>query len=351
MKLKLIYFIIFFTILLASTALAGGLSISEMRFSVNYDDAYTYRLEFDNHRASYAFGLANNSKINADVLPGSNVTFTIRLANTFQGGFENDFRNAFSRIRIEEIDDGADLEDTSNDIDLDAGNDGLVDINFGIPVDVNSGTYNVVIEGEASGRNHTTYRTEVSLKLEVRKQAHDIRISKYQLIPSVVECSRKTKITASIINAGSSSENPVALEFKSDALKISSIDKDISLESSDDAALDEKTYTKTLNDEIPSSLSPGDYPITLNLYWKNTILFDQKQLELNVRDCGEKPSTIQNETKEIINPIQQENQPVQPADSNQASYFQSSGILFAFIGGLLAFIIIVVVILAYSRRK
>ena len=344
--MKLIYFTILFMVLLASTALARGLEIPEIRFYVSYDDAYAYRLDenLNRDRTSNVFGLTNNSKINADVLPGSNVTFTIRLENMMQGSLD-DLRNVFARVRIEEIDDGADLEDTSTEIDLDAGSDGNVDVNFGIPVDVKAGTYKVVIEGEGSGRNHTNYRTEVNLKLEIKKQSHDIRITKYQLNPSVIDCNRKTKIIGSIINAGSNSEEQVALEFKSGELGINSIDRDISLINPDDATVDEKTYTKTLSADIHNSLKAGVYPILVNLYWKNNILFDRKILYLTVRDCNPNAQKPVNNGENGPIDVASQQQPIE----NSIPSFSSYGYLLIIVFGLLAFITTALVIFMYSR--
>lgn len=353
--MKLIYFSIAFFVLLGAASFARGLEITEIRFYVSYDDAYVYRLE-NKERASWVFGLTNNSKINADVLPGSNISFTIRLANTLQGGHESELRDVFARVRIEEIDDGSDLEETSMNLDLDGGNDDLVDVNFNIPVDVKTGTYKVLMEAEADSRNHTPYRTEINLKLEIKKESHDIRITRYQLSPSTIDCSRKIKLIADIMNAGSNFEESTALEFKSDELRINSITRDIPLESSNDAIIDDRRYTKTLNADIPNSLRAGTYPILINLYWKNTILFDQKILTLSVRDCGSAPSKEkQNETgaensESSQQPENGEGTSENIPPSNMAKFFPSPALLLMLLGGFVLLIIIIVLIL-YSGKK
>jgi hypothetical protein len=138
----------------------------------------------------------------------------------------------------------------------------------------------------------------------VKKQSHDIRISKILLSPGIVDCDRKARLTAEIVNAGSNTENQVALEFKSSNLGVNSYDKDISLQSSDEASVEDKTYAKTLNIEVPSFFTAGQYPIFVNLYWKNFVLFDQKTADLVVRDCDaakvEKKQEIKKEVEEVI---------------------------------------------------
>lgn len=351
--MKQMIFAILCAIIIATAVHGRGLEITEIEVNVDYDEAYTYRIEHKTRSSSDT--VSNNSKINADVLPGSNVTFTIRLENTLQG--DDEIRDVFARVRIEEIDDGSDLEDTSIDVDLEAGNDDRLDVKFKIPLDVEAGTYNVIIEGEGQGENQTNFRTEAFLKMEVKKESHDIRITSFYLNPGIVECNRKTKITAKIMNLGRNFENPIAIEFQSSTLGINSIDSDISLESSDDASIDEKEYTKNLNIEIPISLKSGVYPVYANLYWKNTILFDQKISYLTVRDC--KPSG-----QKTDQPAEnQQNKNLLPSQENDmgsgeegfsglpAKFKPSLAFLFMVATGALVFVILILFIFSYSRKN
>ena len=101
-----------------------------------------------------------------------------------------------------------------------------------------------------------------------------------------MECSRKAKLSGEITNLGTNPENEVALEFKATALGINSFDKSIVLESSEDSSEEERKYSKSLNIELPSFFKSGAYPILINTYWKNYVLFDQKTVELTVKDCS-----------------------------------------------------------------
>ena len=168
--MRQIFFLLLFIILIAGSSLAAGLEITEIDVNVDYDEAYTYRVENRDRIDSASVPVANSTKIGADVLPGSNVTFTIRVENTFQGE-DPDLRGVFATLTIEEIDDGADLEEESIDFDLEPGNDERVDIKFPIPLDVDAGTYNVIMEAEGEDRNGTSYSTKLELKLEVKSKA------------------------------------------------------------------------------------------------------------------------------------------------------------------------------------
>ena len=284
-------------ILLAPAIMAAGLQITEIDVNVDYDEAYTYRIEDRDRIDSTSVPVSNGTRIGVDVLPGSNVTLTLRIDNTFQGE-DPKLRGVFATITIEDIDDGADLEEESIDFDLEPGDDYRVDVKFAIPLDVDAGTYNVIMEAEGEDRNETLYRTEVKQKLEVKKQSHDIRITNVLLNPSSVDCDRKVKLTAEITNAGSNPESQVALEFKSGNLGINSFDRDIYLESSDEASEDEKKHTKTLNIEVPAFFQSGKFPIFINLYWKNFVLFDQKTVDLAVKDCSASKAPSKEEPKQ-----------------------------------------------------
>ncbi|MBI4154044.1 hypothetical protein HY501_01795, partial [Candidatus Woesearchaeota archaeon] len=296
---------------------------------------------------------ANGSKIDADVLPGSNVTFTIRVENTFTGE-DPEIRGVFATISIEEIDDGADLDEESLDFDLEPGADYRFDVKFHVPLDVDAGTYNTVIEAEGEDRNETLYRTELMLKLEVKKQSHDIRISNILLNPSIIDCERKAKLTAEIVNAGSNPESQVALEFKSGNLGINSFDKDIALESSDEASDEEKTHTKSLNIEVPSFLNAGTYPIFISLYWKNFVLFDQKTVDLVVRDClgaVQQPKDTDKKQETVI-VIQPEGEAISGISASTESASLNTPILvFMLAGGIAIIVLAILAVFGYLRRR
>ncbi len=362
--MKIIVFAFVFMALIASAALAAGLEITEIDAAVDYDEAYTYRIENRNRIDTNSVAVANGSKVGVDILPGSNITFTVRVENTFQSSGP-DLRGVFATITIEEIDDGADLEEDSIDFDLEPGDDVRADIKFGIPLDVDASTYNAILRAEGDDRNGTAYETEVSLKLEVKKDSHDIRITDILLNPGTVDCDRKTRLTAEITNAGSNRETEVALEFRSGNLGINSFDKDLTLESSNEASEEEKMHAKTLNIEVPSFLREGTYPILVNLYWKNFVLFDQKTANLVVKDCASRPSSqpVQENGPtepegptgpvEVIKPETQEGQA--PEDgvitATEEAPFAGSLLLSIYLGGFMILVIFLAIAIIYFKRK
>ena len=343
-------------ILVAQDISAAGLQITEIDANVDYDDAYVYRVENRDRKDSASVPVGNSTRIDVDVLPGSNVTFTLRIENTFQGE-DLDLRGVFATITIEDIDDGADLEEESIDFDLEPGNDNRVEVKFPIPLDVNAGTYDVLMEAEGEDRNGTSFSTLVTQKLEVKKQSHDIRITKAVLSPGIVDCDRKAKLTAEITNAGSNPENEVALEFKATSLGVNSYDKDIFLESSDDASDEEKIHAKTLNIEVPDFFQPGTFPILVSLYWKNFVLFDQKTVDLVVRDCAGSPKTqAKEEPKQgekdgviVIQPKEEERDSGEIVTTTETSAL-SSPVLAIILGAALILILAGLAAFGYLKR-
>jgi len=354
--MKLIIFAALFMVLIALTTFARGLEITDMRMSVEYNEAYTYQLEYHTW-VNYASGLTNNSKISADVFPGGNVTFTVRMENTLRGsGPENRIKNSFVKVTIAGIDTGSDIDGESDNFELEGGDDALVDIKFPVPLDAATGTYDVFIDAQGEGRNGTFYFTENKLKLEVKKLSHDIQIVKYQLNPSILDCiNRKTKISADIMNLGSNDEEGVALEFKSSELNINSIDRGIGLISSNDANDEGKKYIKILPLEISPTIKPGVYPIMVNLYWKGSILFDREILNLDLRNCG--PSVAQN-TNQNTESIP--NQAIQTENNNNAgnthllqniSILSTPALIWVVLGAFVVFVLVIVIIFGYRKLR
>lgn len=301
--MRVVVFSLMFAILLASLAFAGGgIAVTNEEVRVDYNEAYAYYYEHvstlqvnsKDLRNFASIPLVNGSRINADIFPGSNITFTIRIENTFKEGGE-DLRNVLAKVRIERIDDGSDLKEQSADFGIDPGNDNLADVKVKIPFIAESGAYKTTIEAQGIGANKTLYTASTTSILNVRQLGHDIRITNVALDPITVDCRRKATLSAEITNVGSTLENELALEFKSVSLGIDSADTDISLVSSGDNNDLPQIYSKTLFIDVPSFFKAGIYPLAVNLYWKG-ILFDQKTLYLTIKDCTKNTANQQQST-------------------------------------------------------
>ena len=314
-------------------SLAQGLKFGDTELRVDYDDAYTYRLE-DKDRIDFATGYGNGSRVNAEIFPGANLTFTVWVENTFTDN-DDEINNVFVTVTVRDLDDGSDVEEDSLEYDLPGGEDERYDIIIPVPLEVDTGLYDVEMIAEGDGNNGTSFASELNFKIEVKKQSHDIRIIKAIISPGSATCGSTVKLTADIMNLGSNFENEIAVEFKSGALGINSYSKDISLESSNDAPEDEKIYTKTLDIDIPSFFKSGIYPVFVNLYWKNFVLFDQKIVDLNVKNCADAQDNNQNNGQDndqsgqqdtVQNTTQNNNQNVQAQDNTSSVVSTTEGV-------------------------
>ncbi len=349
-------------VLLAVDSLAMGLKIEGISLDVEYDQAQVYRIKKSKFIDSQT-GLNNNSKINADVLPGSNITFKVGLVNTFQEKNE-DLKDLIVRITIEDIDDGTDLEEeNSEDFELESKDEKDIYLKLKIPLNVNSGTYNVIIEAEGA-KNKTVHKTKINLKLPIKKQSHDIRIISSSLDPSIVQCgeNKNVRLLTEIMNFGSNNEENIVLEVKVPDLKIKSVDKGIFLESSDDASKEDKSYTKSLTIEIPDSYKSGTHPVSVNLYWKDSILFDKKNLELIVKDCistlKEQTEQQSNKTEQIQKEVIQEGviqegviQKEIVVSTKEVSVYEYSILSVAVLGSIIIIILIGLIVFVYLHSS
>ncbi len=357
--MKTIIFSFIFLVLIASAVSADGLKITRVDARVDYDDAYIYRLEQAEKltRANNALvPLTGNSRINVDVFPGSNLTFTVTLENTFKG-VTPEIRNIFAKISIKgKGKEGNDLAEKSTDFSLDAGNDLKADIKFNIPFEIESGLHNVLIEVHGIG-NHTLFETSINLLLDIKKLGHDLRISKVSLEPGTLSCTRTSTLTAEIANAGANNEDNIDLEFKVPSIGLDIYDRGISLSASNDDQ-DHIKHTKTAKIEIPPFFEAGKYPVFVNLHWNDFVVFDQKIIDLNVKSCGANKTTNQNINNGTSNQNVPANEQPQIPKEGIVTTIESDSILnspialLVLIGnGLLVAIIAVLVVFGLLRKS
>ena len=360
--MRIIIFALVFAVLIALSSFAEGLEVTKIDARVDYDYSTTYRLEQEQKltRVNYAaVPLQNGSIINAQVYPGANLTFTITIENTFQDATKI-LRDVSAGVTMQGKH-GETFEEFSGGFDLEAGTEGKADVKINVPFDIDSGANNILIEVEGTGKNHSLHKIEFNLKLSILKLSHDIRITNVSLEPSIVDCKRKFQLSAEIANAGQNAENQIALEFKSSSLGVDSYEKDILLATSNDDAFGEIIHKKTLNAEVPSFFKSGTYPIYVNLYWKNFILFDQKTIYLTVKDCRsgladtKTQQEIKNETSvAVIQPAEQtkENQIDSFITRTKEMSILDSPVLFSLLlGGVFLLLILAALIVFVLVRR
>jgi hypothetical protein len=224
--------------------------------------------------------LEDGDKINDEAKPGSKVVFDIEVENLFTDEQDLKIKDITVEITIEDIDDGGDLDEESDEFDIKPGKDENVDIRFEIPYDVEEGTYDVIIFAEGEDENNTNHETTVNLQLEVDKDSHEIQIIRSVLSPKTISCQRQISLSTEIVNTGSSDEDEVSLEVFSGILGINSIEEEIEL----DEGVDDNRFSKLFTESINMDVSVGTYPITINTYYDGR-LSETETVNLDVTDC------------------------------------------------------------------
>jgi len=223
--------------------------------------------------------LNNNTKIKRDAEPGSEIQFIIEIENFFTNDEDLEIEDIEVEITIEDIDDGDDLEEDADEFDLKAGKDEKVKIKFDVPLEVDEGTFDVIIDVEGEDENGTTHEIRFELELDVEKEKHEIRILRASLTPTTIKCQRTVSINTELINTGTEDEDEVTLEVINQELGIKSITIRELDEGTDDNRLN-KLVTASINNDV----MPGIYPITINAYYDSK-LAESRILDLDVLEC------------------------------------------------------------------
>ena len=270
---------------LDASAVDNMLRIDNINVRVEYEPTNAFIIGDIKH---YEEGISNSSTIKADIYPGSTVEFQINVANNFKVADEPDLKHVYASVLIDGIEeDGQDLEKESTSLTLEPQEDGRLYVKLNIPQKVGFTTYDVEInvEGEANGTVHSAF---VKLKLPIRKEPHDIRISKASLEQTEIKCDRNNAIIVGIYNAGRNEEDKVTISIKNTALGINLASQNIHLATEPND--DEISYNERFPINIGSNAAPGNYPINVSVNW-NGIPINSKQADLKVIGCSGQSSS------------------------------------------------------------
>ncbi len=231
--------------------------------------------------------------------PGSELRFNFNIENTFADDQDIDINDIIIKVTIEEIDDGEDIEEESDEFDLDSDTNQDVDVFVNIPLSVNEGIYDVVIEVEGEDVNGNKHTVQMNLKLDIDKEGRDVIISKLSLFPETVKCTGSSTLTATIKNLGSRIEDDAKLEIVNSDLNINFVQRNIELE--EDPFDVDNEFTKSIIINVGKGIEARTYPIEVKAYIQEEILWETKTINLVVEDCaGEQEEEEINETEETL---------------------------------------------------
>tara|TARA_Y100000310_G_scaffold272554_1_gene287606 strand:- start:414 stop:7118 length:6705 start_codon:yes stop_codon:yes gene_type:complete len=226
--------------------------------------------------------LEAGDKIDEPAQPGSSVDFILKIENLYTDEEDMKFDNVEVEIIIEDIDDGDDLEDETEEFDLDPEEDKKETISFDIPLEVDEGDYTVRVKVKGEDENNTYHRIEWRLTLEVEKDKHEVIIKDTSLNPSIITCDKDIGFGVEIINIGEKDEDDVSIEITNTQLELDL--KETGIELDEDPDHDDNSFKKTFYATLPEKLSEGTYPITYKVYYDDK-LSDTEREDLIIKGC------------------------------------------------------------------
>ncbi|TAL51925.1 MAG: hypothetical protein EPN86_05665 [Nanoarchaeota archaeon] len=222
--------------------------------------------------------------------PGSKITITITFENLFDKRTENiDINDVTADVTALDIDDGSDFDD-SFDFDLNAGQKKEEKFSFTVPLTVDEGNYDFTVDAEGVDDNGVTQRASATVSYDVEKQNHDVRVTKFQIAPSVVDCSPRTIIMSTqFTNYGSNDEDQVSFGIRQPVLGIEINQLGISL--SNDLGSTDSKFQRDIRYTIPDSVRPGTYQVELSAFTDSNLAAFQTA-DVTVNSCGEQNNSV-----------------------------------------------------------
>ncbi|HLD89009.1 MAG TPA: hypothetical protein VI894_02270 [Candidatus Nanoarchaeia archaeon] len=255
--------------------------------------------------------------------PGSELRFNFNIQNAFTDKEDIDINDVSVRVTIEEIDEGEGIEEESNEFDLDAEANEEVNIILKIPLGVEAGLYDILIEAEGEDDSGNAHTDKMRLKLDVDKEPREVIVEQASLFPEKIKCSGTSTLTATIRNIGSRIEDKAMIEIVNKDIGINFAKRNIELE--EDPFDEDNKFTQSLIVTVDKSMKPGTYPIEVRSYLQEDALWEKKTANLEVESCGtvaeEQPK--ENESSEELPKETEETGAVQVSEGTEEEATES----------------------------
>lgn len=288
-----------------------------------------------------------------DIKPGSTLEIKVKLENLFDEDIGDlDIEDIVVTVTIDEIDDGDELEEESDEFDLNAEEKDTVTIEFEIPWEVDDDSFDVLIDVEGEDENGTMHYATDELTVRVKKESHELLIRRAVLSNTNLKCSRTTQLSFSVMNLGKDNED-VTLTIFNDELELNKQD---SFELDDDPFDSDSKYSSTYPLVLDKEQEAGIYPITVRVEYSGEA--KEEIVELTVQECPltaakKEPEEEEEETTVVVQQPEVTTPPPAVtgdvvATTEEAPSFVSQN-MFIILLGLLDLLIIVVGVVLLVR--
>src|SRR3989344_7944536 len=250
--------------------------------------------------------VGEGDKVSKKALLLDEVTFSIEMENIFPNeNKEGDMSDVEITATIEGLDDGDDVEESSDNFDLGTEDEETQDIVFTIPRAADDQIYDVTLVAEGEDENGATHKAVRNFQLEVKKDKDDVRINKAEVSPSTVACDETFTLSVDVSNYGSNKAEDVYVNIFNKDLGIDIKEEGMTLDKSVTKKTNKFTKTYELMVKTPSDsnkkVAQGKYPITVYSFVDSDKKTDEEFAYVTVSaDCKKAEEKKQEPVVEVI---------------------------------------------------
>lgn len=145
-----------------------------------------------------------------NVLPGSTIKIEIEFRNNFDDVTDNDIEDIEVTATLKDIEDeGSDDIELDDEIDkIRTEDEDSIKFTFEIPLEVDEGSYDLIIEAEGEDQNGTKFSVTNTYDIEIEKESHELRFYRTDLASSTM-CSGLASLSVGLMNTGTNDEDVV----------------------------------------------------------------------------------------------------------------------------------------------
>ncbi|MBT5342831.1 hypothetical protein HOL59_04550 [Candidatus Woesearchaeota archaeon] len=270
--------------------------------------------------------------------------------------YSEDMEDVFVTVTILDVD-GDDIDEESEEIDLDEGKSEWLEITFDLSdeeLDDDSYTIEIIAEGVAADDDseHETITTE---DVDIDREDHKVVIKDLDLSASIVQCpSRHSTLEVTVENVGKKNED-VEVTVKNSALGLDET-KDLDLDkfSGDDPKDEAKFYL----DSFLADATAQSYPLTIEVSYDDGDETETDEVTIEVKDCVQQNTATQQQAQlaDAVLAKQLQQQLQQQMNAKQTTPSSTSTVKTSFRGsssytlllGVLVFLVLIAIMLAFA---
>ena len=214
-----------------------------------------------------------------DAVPGSKLELKIKLKNLYTDDEDVEINDITIEGTLKDIDNGDDLEDDTNDFDLNPEKDRELSLEFNIPLEVEDDEYDLIVEIKGENERSFYYSKKIEFEVEVDKEKHDVIFNNLEFENNNIQCGGSANLKVNVVNLGTENE-VVRLVISNQELDINVRE---SFELSEDPYDKDNSFSKTYDITLPADINPDIYIFRADLFYGSNI--ESSTAELNV-ECN-----------------------------------------------------------------